>query len=292
METSTEALPTIQFDAAARSVLAYLVDHVPMESWSIIRMENGRQTYLYLGESSYGLMQAALHPPDDSACTASIFEADGSLFGVICGVQSPTQPNAALTMAEPLVALLGQMLTAVLHADRTSERERQRAVAAELAAETDALTGLYNRRAWERLLADEVHRVDRHGDPTIVVMTDLDDLKMINDSGGHAAGDAYLRSAAAALLDAVRRTDVVARVGGDEFGVLLRHCDEGAADARIEEIHRSMGDVGVATSVGWAPVTIGDNLDAALAEADEALYVEKRARRARRTDPGLRPSIN
>ena len=144
------------------------------------------------------------------------------------------------------------------------------------------LTGLYNRRAWERFLADEETRFRRFGDPTVLAIMDLDFLKSINDSQGHAAGDDYIRRSAAALSASVRGNDVVARLGGDEFGVLLRGCDEAYAATRVDQMHAALTEAGVAGSIGWAPITVLRGFPAALAEADEAMYAAKRERRATR----------
>lgn len=308
--------PTMTFDEAAQAVLLHLREHVPMGFWSVTRVENGRQTYLFLDDNSYGLTQGSSHLWEDSYCIhmaagtappvapdasviplyaaagvnsaaqigsyagAVIRETDGTLFGAICGIDPEVNDDPRLQSSGPLLLLLGQLLTMVLSADRARAHMSTLAVEAELAAETDVLTGLYNRRAWERLLDEELARFTRLGDPTVIAMTDLDLLKTVNDRDGHAAGDDYIRRAAQALTVGLRRSDVVARLGGDEFGILLRHCDEDAAAQRVDQLSAAMERVGVASSVGWAPVTILRGLPAALAEADDAMYAAKRARRA------------
>jgi GGDEF domain-containing protein len=115
------------------------------------------------------------------------------------------------------VALLGGLLTTTLAADRAQSQSTNALLREQLSAETDALTGLPNRRAWQRLLDQARARYERLADPTVIAMLDLNRLKIINDSRGHAAGDAYLVTAAAAMQRALRDTDVVARLGGDEF---------------------------------------------------------------------------
>ena len=212
-----------------------------------------------------------------------ISEPDGSLFGAICGIDPRARPgDAVLESAGPLLVLLGQLLTMVLASDRARAQAAAIVESAELAAETDVLTGLYNRRAWERFLADEETRFRRFGDPTVLAIMDLDFLKSINDSQGHAAGDDYIRRSAAALSASVRGNDVVARLGGDEFGVLLRGCDEAYAATRVDQMHAALTEAGVAGSIGWAPITVLRGFPAALAEADQAMYAAKRERRATR----------
>ena len=90
----------------------------------------------------------------------------------------------------------------------------------------DALTGVASRAAWEETLAvEELHR-SRSGARYSVVVVDVDGLKAVNDGDGHAAGDELLRACARLLADNTRATDIVARIGGDEFGAILRHSDE------------------------------------------------------------------
>ena len=88
----------------------------------------------------------------------------------------------------------------------------------------DALTGLANRRTFELALAREVDRVARSGEPALLLMVDIDHFKRVNDSHGHAAGDQVIRAVAQALTDSVRPMDLAARIGGEEFAVLLPNC--------------------------------------------------------------------
>ncbi|HEX2087546.1 MAG TPA: diguanylate cyclase, partial [Solirubrobacteraceae bacterium] len=104
------------------------------------------------------------------------------------------------------------------------------------AARTDPLTGLANLRAWDEALSRELARATRSGRPFSVVMLDFDGLKLINDREGHQAGDRALRTAVAAWQDALRETDVLARVGGDEFGVALPDCDVDGAELLGERL--------------------------------------------------------
>lgn len=311
--------PKLEFDEAARLVLTYLKANVPLAFWAVTRVENERQTYLFLdGDNGYGLPEGGAHPWADSFCIhmaagtapavapdaqavplyaaarvnaavtigsyagAVISEPDGTLFGAICGIDPQVRTDdPAFTAAAPLLQLLGQLLTMVLAANRTRDLAATSAAAARAEADRDALTGLYNRRGWERLVTQESARFARMGDPTVVAMIDLDRLKDINDEQGHHAGDDYIRSAGAALRDAVRGGDVVARLGGDEFGVLMAGCTEATAEQRIERLYEKLECAGVAGSVGWAPISVLRGFPAALAEADEAMYTAKRARRDR-----------
>ncbi len=159
-------------------------------------------------------------------------------------------------------------------------------------ATTDQLTGLLNRREFDRLLAEEVERALRFEHPFVLVLLDLDHFKDINDQHGHPAGDAVLRTVAARITGTVRTIDRVARIGGEEFAVLLMETslEEAAAAAqRLVEVVRgepvSASDgirLPVTISVGVAVAPTHAKESAALIEAaDKALYAAKRAGRNR-----------
>lgn len=152
----------------------------------------------------------------------------------------------------------------------------------------DALTGLYNRAFFEAELA----RLEGGRQfPVSLVIADVDHLKAVNDEKGHAAGDEALRRAAELLERAHRTEDVVARIGGDEFAILLPATDRMAADkvlARIKETLAAFNTVAEAVSVslslGSATATRGEKLVEVLKQADAAMYQDKLARQGRSRD--------
>ncbi|HWI21414.1 MAG TPA: diguanylate cyclase [Baekduia sp.] len=149
-------------------------------------------------------------------------------------------------------------------------------------ADHDHLTGLLNRRRFERELATQIDRCNRHGERAAVLLLDIDRFKEVNDSRGHAAGDQVLKDAALAFEQRVRGTDRVARVGGDEFAAILVETDETGAlqvgKALIQSL-RETGTHGIAGSIGITAIRAGDEVDAVLARADRALYAVKRSGR-------------
>ncbi len=173
-------------------------------------------------------------------------------------------------------------------AQRRDELQAQLAAAEEL-ADRDALAPVFNRRAFLRELHRTMSEVERYKTAAAVLYIDLDGFKSLNDQYGHAAGDAVLRHVGLLLLDSVRESDVVGRLGGDEFGVILNRAsaEEGAAKAQSlsDKINSSaILYAGVPhrirASVGVHPIAVVEDPETALARADEAMYAEKHARRA------------
>jgi diguanylate cyclase (GGDEF)-like protein len=147
-------------------------------------------------------------------------------------------------------------------------------------SQTDHLTGIANRARWDAELAREAARSDRSGAPLTVALIDLDHFKRINDELGHAAGDHLLKAAASAWQPALRLTDLIARYGGDEFGLLLPDTDVHAAREVIERMRCATSDA-VSFSAGIAQRRTGEPTEELAARADEALYAAKRAGRGR-----------
>jgi diguanylate cyclase (GGDEF)-like protein len=142
---------------------------------------------------------------------------------------------------------------------------------------TDSLTGLPNRRAFEELARRELAQADRTGSPLALALIDIDNFKLINDQLGHAGGDLVLRRFAATTRRILRSADVAARVGGDEFALILPGVDAPSAAAALERfrtslVHEPDGPIGC--SIGVALVAGGELADA-LRNADQALYVAK-----------------
>lgn len=179
--------------------------------------------------------------------------------------------------------------------DVTERREaqsrlQQLKIELEEMAHTDALTGLQNRRLFISRLGEEAERVRRHGSTLSVLIFDLDHFKQINDTYGHDAGDEVLKSVSAVALDVKRITDVAARVGGEEFAMLLPETDAAGAlhvASRLREgIEKSKtraadkSRIQVTASVGVATVTRGNrDIEKILKLADNALYEAKHAGR-------------
>jgi len=117
---------------------------------------------------------------------------------------------------------------------------------------TDSLTGLLNRRGFERLGVSSLEKANTAGGPVTCVMVDLDDFKPINDTHGHDAGDRILRAAAELLKSAVRPSDIVGRIGGDEFAILMAGMNQGDARGLVERLHANCNGREIAVGSGKA----------------------------------------
>ena len=213
------------------------------------------------------------------------------------------------TLAAPLVAE-GRFLGALILSKRTREswsdsdrrllswaaREVAAAFArayaleeAERGANTDALTGLPNRRSFDDLIAIVPPRRRAHDDLGIL-MVDIDRFKGLNDRHGHATGDSVLRAVAAAIAATVRAEDTPARYGGEEFAVILRRASAPQAAEVAERVRRAVAsmpperlgvDLPVTVSVGVAVADQEEDISAVIERADQALYGAKRRGRDR-----------
>jgi diguanylate cyclase (GGDEF)-like protein len=201
--------------------------------------------------------------------------ADGRLFGTLCAIDPARQPEAIVEEQE-LIELLASMLSAILDTELKLSEAVRRSEHLELEALVDPLTSLLNRRAWDRLIAREDERCRRYGHTATVFVIDLDQLKEVNDTAGHAAGDALLVRAATALREVVRDVDIVARLGGDEFGLIAVECDAADAELLLARLRSALDARQVRASVGLSVREPTGGLKKAWDQADRLMYAQKR----------------
>ena len=195
-------------------------------------------------------------------------------------VEHPDGPGLALplvlaVLGISLAALLGSLILTWSRSERMQELERE--------ASQDALTGLDNRRRFERDLATAMARSRRDRSTGALLILDIDDFKRVNDSQGHQAGDRLIQGVAAVLRGRMRQSDTLARLGGDEFAVILPRCSREEAQLAAEAIarevreYRSGESEPVTVSVGVAMFGDDPRTSAAtvFSEADTAMYTAK-----------------
>jgi two-component system cell cycle response regulator len=209
---------------------------------------------------------------------------DGIVFWRDLELETPLKLVDHLLSDEDRRELFSQTL------DRTDQLKRLLGLLCKLSVR-DPLTGLFNRRHFDHRLHQELQRARRDGRPCSVMLVDLDNFKTVNDSEGHDAGDQVLRCVSHVLRSSLRATDEIARIGGDEFAVVLPNTDfENAMQVvgkrlidRTESCRQELAetglDVSVSVSIGMTTFYAANPITPAevLKKADEALYMAKAA---------------
>lgn len=222
------------------------------------------------------IRRRALTQAGSQVASAPARAADGAAFlGLTETDLTPQVQNALQTLLSEIDDLRGEV-----------GRLKARLAETEGLADQDVLTPLLNRRAFMRELRRIAAFAQRYGSPASLIYLDLDGFKGVNDRFGHAGGDAALKAVADRLLAHVRESDIVGRLGGDEFGVILAQADEETARAKaaslaaiIEGQPVDLGEWSAPLHVSYGVRAIPPDGDpeAVLAEADAAMYVRKRA---------------
>ena len=231
------------------------------------------------------------------ACEVAAAHGDPAAAGLATGLREVLEGRTAAVSREDYRARSGQPFwfrvdiralpaggAVIVHTDMT---QHHRALdAAEAAARLDPLTGLLNRRAFHEVLQRRLTRAA--GEPGALLVVDLDGFKAVNDRHGHAAGDLLLCALARRLRHALRPRDEVARMGGDEFLVLIETLPrDQSLEPVVQRLRRvleqpvAVGNerVDVGASIGALPLENGGDVDGAVAEADRRMYEDKRTRR-------------
>lgn len=320
--TAPEIPPRFQpfqsFDEAADEALRFLKDTYGFGAWMITRTVGEEWIMLRVRDDTYGVKNGEILRWSDSFCYRMVREGapniaprssevaayrdapigsrmeinayigyplvtqDGELFGTLCAID-PLGQAERIAEDSALLQLLARFLSGVLHTEMQSMELSTRIAKLEQEVSRDGMTGLLNRSAWDRLLLEQDRKCDLLGEPASVVVIDLNDLKQINDTEGHEAGDRYITLAADSIRSVARSQDAVARLGGDEFGILLEGSAAQDPGPILERLQDVLQQAGIAASVGWARRKPGLSLSAATAEADARMYDQKRRGKAGRT---------
>lgn len=200
----------------------------------------------------------------------------GECFGTLNLAHA--EPDHFDPEAERLLSALGWLLG-------SSIRVHRQMAAMEVLANTDPLTEVMNRRAFGRAGSGVWERFARHNQPFTLLLLDLDNFKAINDRHGYGAGDAVLRSVSGDLRQSIRASDVVARIGGEEFAVILSGVTPESGRSWAESLRKRIASCTVSTdsdpiryttSIGMAVARRGDkSFEAVYGRADRALYTAK-----------------
>jgi diguanylate cyclase (GGDEF)-like protein len=200
-------------------------------------------------------------------------------LGGLTALALVNQPLLSMLVVPPLFVLQRSVLTKQL----------------EIAATTDAKTGLLNAATWQHMAHRELARASREHEPAALLIIDMDNFKLVNDNHGHIAGDAVLKAVGNCLAEELRQYDAIGRFGGEEFVALLSGVDELLAVGISERIRQRSETLEVATGISGQPPLIGlsasigiscylehgEELEELLHAADSALYAAKRAGRNR-----------
>jgi diguanylate cyclase (GGDEF)-like protein len=241
----------------------------------IMKIERGNSTSRAraTGAAAYA-RQAQSAPPSSGGATVG---ATASVLGIPESEFTPRVRDAILT-------LMGEVDTLRQLLAKTEARLDE----AQKNADLDQLLPLLNRRAFVRELTRYIAFAGRYGTPSSLIYFDLNGFKAINDSVGHAGGDAVLKNFAEVLSANVRDSDCVGRLGGDEFGVLLSHADQAQAHKKADILAEKLRaaptsfagkSIPVSFAYGAFELKAGDDADVAMARADEAMYAHKRGTR-------------
>lgn len=204
------------------------------------------------------------------------------------GIDTASLP---LNIRAAIEALAGEVLS--LREER--ERLKEELETAINLADRDTLCPIFNRRAFERELSREIALAERYAIPLCLIFIDLDRFKLINDRFGHATGDTVIQHVAQTLLDNVRQSDIVGRLGGDEFGIALTHADLEIGQSKALGLESIIGALTIrdaenetleAVQLGASCGTVlwhrGRDANQLIAEADETMFRRKNEKKRSR----------
>jgi diguanylate cyclase (GGDEF)-like protein len=270
-------------------IVTHLRGNAPFERGQTLKIPAAMREAMLRGRAEKSKAEAELEAmagrtasdrsPGEPAFVGAPLVVGDQLFGVLCGVDTSSKLTAA-HRDSPHLMTAARILSTILRNELENEELVRRAERAEADALVDQLTGLFNRRGWERLTEAEETRSARYGHGATVLMMDVDGLKKKNDSEGHPAGDELLRRVADAVRSVIREHDVAARLGGDEFAVLAVESDDEQASGLHQRLEEAFIAAGVQLSIGAAHRICDGGIADAVARADAAMYARKAARAA------------
>lgn len=227
------------------------------------------------GVKAYASAQKAAGAKGTTPVTAT--EDVSSVLGIPEAEFTPRVRDAILTLMAEVDRLRSEL-----------QQTQERLDSVQAVADQDSLLPLLNRRAFVREMSRIISFGDRYDLTASLVYFDLDGFKEVNDTYGHAAGDAVLHHVAKVLTDNVRESDVVGRLGGDEFGIILAKADRAAAEKKAQSLSDEFSrqtfewegrQLRTSLAFGVHVFQKGENPDKAMADADRAMYAAKRQKK-------------
>lgn len=298
------------FKDAGAKILEYLYHHFGFSLWMITRTEGEDWIVLQTNDHGYGVQPGQVFKWSDSYCSQMVlgntpaiapnsqdiplyvdaginkivdirayieqplFNEDGSLFGTLCAIDPSPQPQNIENSAA-LLELFSQLLSQILQSELKLNENKRISEKFKMESLTDHLTGLFNRRAWDRFIHLEEDRCKSYGHPTTIIMIDLNNLKDINDQYGHDKGDLVIQKTAQTIQKCVRASDVVARLGGDEFAILNIETTLTDTEKLSKRIFKALKAVNIEVAIGIAARDPSKGLKKAVIAADQKMYENK-----------------
>lgn len=188
-------------------------------------------------------------------------------------------------MTESVKLAVSALLEKLDDISRDLSRTKEALSEMEQLVDVDCIAPIPNRRAFMRRLTWAITMHERYGHPSTILYFDINDFKEINDTHGHAAGDLAIRHISQLLSNAMRESDFLARIGGDEFAIIMYYANEEAAQKRGEFIADKLRStpfifggkqIHLSAAYGYYAVHNGDDAESCLASADMSMYVDKR----------------
>lgn len=302
------------FESAGQAILKFLHQRLGFDLWMITRTEGEDWIVLQTEDHGYDIKPGQVFRWADSFCSHMVkgnapciaprsndielyaaapiakqvniqayigqplVKSDGELFGTLCAIDPNPQADS-LVQEKDLIEFMAALLNHILQIELKQTEQARQIERLQAKAMTDELTQLYNRGGWEHFIALEEERSQRYGNLSAVYVIDLDGLKEVNDTQGHAAGDQLIQRAAEALRQVARKSDVVARLGGDEFSILSIEVDHAGAESLFERIGQALAEAQVSASIGFALRHPSFGLQQAISQADQQMYFYKRSKK-------------
>ena len=224
----------------------------------------------------------------------------GDVIRALTGTRTPKMSDRVAALGIPQTEItqsvslaVSALLEKVDDLSRELAQVKEQYHELEQLVDVDCIAPIPNRRAFMRRLAWAVSMSERYGHPSSILYLDLNDFKKINDTHGHTAGDKALQHVSQSFLTMLRESDFLARVGGDEFAIILYYADNASALDRGKKIAEAIKNssflyngkpIALTTSFGAYTLQKGDTPETALTSADMAMYVDKKRTKSRATN--------